>query len=137
MRDSKSQRCIQQHKSLDMTQNATNRDKLINEALKQIFAKYLFKISCKYTKSMLSNWKICFNVLNIRTYDEDVRNLSKIMKLYKIRPVLMSKFEVSKQQQQLQSVIQIRLDQSANFGSLPLNVWVTVSHKVTFNSLNR
>ena len=84
MRDSKPQRCVQQHKSLKVTRNATNQVKHINEASKQIFAYSYVKISCKYTQSMLSNWKICFNVFYIRTYDETMRNLIKILKLYKI-----------------------------------------------------
>ena len=78
MRDSKPQRCVQQHKSLKVTPNASNRDKKINEALKQVFAHNLFKISCKDTQGMLSNWKICFKVSNMRTYDEVLRNLIKI-----------------------------------------------------------
>ena len=78
MRDSKPQRCVQQHKSLKVTRNATNRDKHINEASKQTFANNLFKMLCKYTHGMLSNWKICFNVINIRTYDESLCNLGKI-----------------------------------------------------------
>ena len=45
MHDSKTQRRIQQHKLLKGTRNVTNRDKHINEALKQIFANNLFKIS--------------------------------------------------------------------------------------------
>ena len=43
----------------------------------------------------------------------------KLMKLKCQRPVLKSHFDVSKLQKQLQSVIQIHLDQSANFGPLP------------------
>ena len=77
MRDSKPQRCVQQHKSLKETQNATNRDKHINEASKRSFAKYPLKIFCKYTQSMFSNWKICFNVFNIRTYDKLLCNQEK------------------------------------------------------------
>ena len=46
MRDCKPQRCVQQHKSLKVTRNATDGNPLINEAAKQIFAKNLFKISC-------------------------------------------------------------------------------------------
>ena len=64
MRDSKPRRFVQQHKSLKVTRNATNRDKHINEASKQIFANNHFKLSCKYTQGMLSNWKICFDVFN-------------------------------------------------------------------------
>ena len=77
MRDSKPQRCVQQHKSLKVTQNATNRDKHINEASKRSFANNLFKISRKYTQGMFSNWKICFSVFNIRTYDKLLGNLKK------------------------------------------------------------
>ena len=80
MGDSKPQRCVQQHKSLKVTRNATNRDKRTNEASKQTFANNLFKMSCKYMQSMLSNWKICLNIINIRAYDESFCNLSKINK---------------------------------------------------------
>ena len=78
MRDSKPQRCVQQHKSLKLTRNAGNSVKHINEASKQTFANNLFKILYKYTQGMLSNWKICFNVINIRTFDELLCNLGKI-----------------------------------------------------------
>ena len=54
MRDSKPQRCVQHHKPLKVTQNAINRDKHINEALKQIFANNLVKISYKNCKVSLS-----------------------------------------------------------------------------------
>ena len=57
-------------------------------------------------------------------------------KLFKERPVLTSRFDVSKLQKQLPSVIQIHLDQCANFGPLPLNVCVTISHKIAINSKN-
>ena len=57
-------------------------------------------------------------------------------KLLKERPVLTSQFDVSKLQKQLQSVIQIYLDQSANFGPLPLNVCVTLNHKIAINGKN-
>ena len=77
MRDSKPQPCFEQHKSLKVTQNATNRDKHINETSKQIFANNLFKVSSKYTQGMFPNWKICFNVINDRTYHELLGNLSK------------------------------------------------------------
>ena len=70
MRDSQPQCCIQQRKSLKKTRNATNGDKHINEASKQTFASNLFKILCKYTLNMLSNWKICFNALTIQNYDQ-------------------------------------------------------------------
>ena len=78
MRDSKLQRCVQQHKSLKVIRNATNRDKPINEASKQTFANSLFKMSCKYTQGMLSNYKICFNAINIPNYVDFLRKLSKI-----------------------------------------------------------
>ena len=63
--------------------------------------------------------------------------LAKLVKLHKERPVLTSQFQVSKLQKQLPTVIQIHLDQCANFGPLPLNVCVTVSHNVAFNTINR
>ena len=83
MRDSKPQPWVQQHKSLKVTRKATNRDKHTNETSKQHFANNLFKISCKYMQGMSSNWKICFNVFNIRTYDEFLCILNKISKLHK------------------------------------------------------
>ena len=46
MRDSKPQRFVLQHKSLKVTQIATNRGKHINEAWKKVFAHNLFLISC-------------------------------------------------------------------------------------------
>ena len=60
MRDSKPQRCFQQHKSLKVLGNATNRNKHINEASKQSFLNNLFKISCKYTQGMLSHLEDLF-----------------------------------------------------------------------------
>ena len=77
MGESKPQSCFEQHNSLKVTQNATNRDKHINEASKQIFAINVFKVPCKYTHGMLSNSKICFNVSNLRAYDEFLCNLCK------------------------------------------------------------
>ena len=77
MRDSTLQRDVQQHKLLEVTRFATNRDKHINEASKQTFANYLFKMSFIYTQCMLSNRKICFNVINRLTYRELLGNLSK------------------------------------------------------------
>ena len=65
-------------KTLKIPRNIKNRDKHINEASKQTFANNLFKVSCKHTQGMLSNSKICFNVINIRTYDETLCILSKI-----------------------------------------------------------
>ena len=79
---------------------------------------------------MLSNWKICFNVFNIRTEDEFFLIRMQLMKLYKERPELTSQFDVSKVQKQPSSVIQVHLDQSANFGPLTLNVCVTVSSSI-------
>ena len=79
---------------------------------------------------MLSNWKICFNVFNIRTEDEIFLIRMQLMKLYKERPELTSQFDVSKVQKQPSSVIQVHLDQSANFGPLNLNVCVTVSSSI-------
>ena len=79
---------------------------------------------------MLSNWKICFNVFNIRTEDEIFLIRMQLMKLYKEQPELTSQFDVSKVQKQPSSVIQVHLDQSANFGPLNLNVCVTVSSSI-------
>ena len=64
-----------------MTLNASNRDKHINETTKQIFANNHLKISCKCAQGMQSNWKISFNVINIRTYDKEMCNLSKITEI--------------------------------------------------------
>ena len=77
MRESKPQRCLQQRKSLKVTRNETNRDKHLNEASKQTFFNNLFNMSCKYTQGMLSIWKVCFNVINTRTYDESLGNSGK------------------------------------------------------------
>ena len=57
--------------------------------------------------------------------------------MYKERAVLTSQFAVRELQKQLRSVIQTHLDQSANFGRLPLNICVTVSLNVAFNTINR
>ena len=54
----------------------------------------------------------------------------QLMKLYKERPELTSQFDVSKMKKQPSSVIQVHLDQSANFGPLTLNVCVTVSSSI-------
>ena len=78
MRDSKPQRCVQHHKSLKVTRNPTNRDKHINEASKQTNSSNLFKISCKDTQGMLSNWKVCFNAINLPNFDVVWCVLSKI-----------------------------------------------------------
>ena len=44
------------------------------------------------------------------------------MKLYNLRPVLTSLFDVSKLQKQFPNVMQTHLDQSANFGPLIWNL---------------
>ena len=65
---------------------------------------------------------------------------SKLMKLHRKRPVLTSQFDVRKLQKQLRSVIQIHLEQSANFGPLSTNAWdnkpLHNSLKVTQNATN-
>ena len=132
MRDSK-----QQHKLLKVTRNTTNRDKHINEASKQalptIFSNY-----------HVNTRKICFSngrfVSMSSIYELRMKFCviwAKLVKLHKKRPVLTSQFQVSKLQKQLPTVIQIHLDQCANFRLLPLNVCVTVSHNVAFNTINR
>ena len=77
MRESKPQRCVQQHKSFKVARNATNRDKHINEASKQTFANNLFKMSCKSAQGTVFNSKICFNVINTRSYDNELCFWSK------------------------------------------------------------
>ena len=57
------------------------------------------------------------------------------MNLWNKQPLLTFHFHVSKLQKQLRSVTPIHLDQSANFGSLPRNASVTVSHNVAFNNI--
>ena len=79
---------------------------------------------------MLSNWKVCFNVFNIRTEDEIFLIRMQLIKLYKERPELTPQFDVSEVKKQPSSVIQVHLDQSANFGPLNLNVCVTVSSSI-------
>ena len=56
--------------------------------------------------------------------------------MYKERAVLTSQFAVSKLHKQLRIVMRIHLDQSASFGPLPLNVYVTASQNVSFNSID-
>ena len=56
--------------------------------------------------------------------------------MYEERAVLTSQFAVRDLQKQLRSVMRIHLDQSASFGPLPLNVHVTTSRNVSFNSIN-
>ena len=134
MKDSKPQHCVQQHKLLKMKLNATNRDKHIKEASKQTSSNNLFKVSCKYTQSMLFNWKICFNVINIQTYDELMCSLSKSTEFVKWTTCTDFFFDVSKLQKQLWNVIQIHLDHSANFIPLIWFVCVTVSHNVSLST---
>ena len=52
---------------------------------------------------------------------------NELMKPHRERPVLTSQFDASKLQKQPSSVIQVHLDQSANFGPLSLIVCVTVT----------
>ena len=59
-----------------------------------------------------------------------------IRKLLREKLALTSQFDVSKLQKVLQNVIQTHLDQFAEFGPLPLNVCMTVSHKVEINKIN-
>ena len=59
-----------------------------------------------------------------------------IRKLLREKLALTFQFDISKLQKVLQNVIQTHLDQFAKFGPLPLNVYVTVSHKVAINNIN-
>ena len=52
------------------------------------------------------------------------------MKLYKEQPVLTSQFDVSKLQKQLQSVMQIHLDQSAN------QIFANTLFEISYNARN-
>ena len=61
---------------------------------------------------------------NCFVISEDIR------KLFRERPVLTSQIDVSKLPKQPSSVMQIHLNQSANFGSLPLNACVTVTSSI-------
>ena len=87
-------------------------------------------------QSILLNQTLCFNVFNIRTYDKMLCNFRK-KKTETKQPEHTSDFDVSKRQKQLRSVLQINSDRSASFGLLPINVGVTVSHNVAFNSIIR
>ena len=80
MRGSNPQRCVQLLNLLKVTRNPTNRDKHINEASKQTYATGPFKRSCKYTQGVFSNWKICFNVFHVRTFDKPLRDLGETIK---------------------------------------------------------
>ena len=51
--------------------------------------------------------------------------------MFRERPVLTFQFDVTKLQKQLQKVMQIHLDQSANFGPLPINACMTTNHIIT------
>ena len=59
------------------------------------------------------------------------------MKLFREQPLLTSQFDVSNIQKQIRSVIRNYLNQCANFGPLPMNVYVTVNHNVLFYSIYR
>ena len=80
MRDSKPQRFVRQHESLKVTRNATNQDKHVNEASKQMLVNISFKRSCKNTQIMFYNWNICFNVIKVQIYEKSLCNMSKIGK---------------------------------------------------------
>ena len=81
MRVSKPQHCVQQHNSSKEKEIATNGDQHINEASKQTFANNLFQISHKYTQGVLSIFKICFNALKIRNYEDFFVFRAKLIKL--------------------------------------------------------
>ena len=86
---------------------------------------------------MLYTRKLCFPIGRFVSMSSIYELKTKIflirmqlMKLYKERPELTSQFDVSKVQKQPSSVIQVHLDQFANFGPLNLNVCVTVSSSI-------
>ena len=114
------------HKSLKVTRNATNWNNYINEASKPKFANIFFKL--------YNTRKVCFSMGRFVSLSSIYKLKTKffliwikLMKLYGERPILTSQFDVSKLQKQPSSVIQVHLDQSANFGLLNLNVCVTVT----------
>ena len=72
-----SQCCLQQHKSLKVTRNATNPNKHLKEACKQNFAKNMCKTSCNHAQGMLSNWMSCFNATSLPKFDNVWCVLSK------------------------------------------------------------
>ena len=78
MRDSKQQRCAQQHAALKVPQNATNGNKHINEASKQTFANNRFKISLKTRQSVFSIRSIYFNAFRMQNDDKVVCILIQI-----------------------------------------------------------
>ena len=79
---------------------------------------------------MLSKSKICSNVFSIRTYDELLCNWKNYKETVERKTCINFQFVVSKLQKVLQNVMQTHLDQFAEFGPLPLNVCVTVSHSI-------
>ena len=110
MHESKAQRWVQCHKSLKVTQSATNGGERINKASKQSFANNFFviyckhnllptifcnnvnKISCKYTQVLLSSWKFVsmFWIYKIMTNFCLIR--AKSMKLSKELLILTCKY---------------------------------------------
>ena len=105
MRDSKPQRFVLQHKSLKVTQIATNRGKHINEAWKKFCSQSLPNIMSLINELMLYTRKLCFpigrfvsmsSIYELKTKFFLIR--MQLMKLYKERPELTSQFDVSKVQ---------------------------------------
>ena len=97
-----------------------------------------------FFKCHVNTCKVCFPIKRFVSMSSIHELLSKVCLIWvKItkkcskQPVLNSWFDVSKLQKQLQIVIQIDLDQFANFGPLILIVCMTVNHNVAFNSINR
>ena len=103
--------------------------------------KVLPTISSKFP---VNSRRVCFPIesfVSMASIKEFMTNFCvvsvKLMKLFREQPILTSQFDVSKLQKQLRSVIPNHLDQCAKFGPLPINVCVTLSHNVLFNSINR
>ena len=135
--DSKPQGCDQQHKSLKVTWNATNRCK---HKMKHP-NKLLPTISSKFP---VNTRRVCFPIesfVSMASIYEFMTKFcvvwAKLMKLFSQQPLLTSQFDMSNIQKQVRSVIRNHLDQCANFGPLPINVCVTVNHNVLFYSINR
>ena len=98
---------------------------------------------------MLYTRKLCFPIGRFVSMSSIYELKTKIflirmqlMKLYKEQPELTSQFDVSKVKKQPSSVIQVHLDQSANFGPLNLKCMRDSKQqhkllKVTRNTTNR
>ena len=70
-------------------------------------------------QNMLSNYKICLNIINISTYDESLSNLSKIGETVQFPTCTNFLLCCQQTTKTISNIIQIHLDQSGNFVPLP------------------